>query len=114
MVNYSPTQLDAAFSALADPVRREIVAQLLRGPATVTEVAARFPISLPAISRHVRVLEGAGLLVRRRQGRFHHLHLNAEPLMGAAGWLSVYTDFWEQQIDSLEKFLAEQPEENSG
>ncbi|MCH7663229.1 MAG: winged helix-turn-helix transcriptional regulator [Chloroflexi bacterium] len=113
MVNYSPTQLDAAFSALADPVRREIIARLLQGPATVTEVAEPFPISLPAISRHVRVLEGAGLLVRRRQGRFHHLHLNAEPLKEAADWLGIYEDFWEHQFDALEKFLAEQPKDGN-
>lgn len=112
VVNYSPAQLDTAFSALADPVRREIIAHLLRGPATVTQVAEPFDISLPAISRHVRVLESAGLLVRRKQGRYHHLHLNVTPLRRAAGWLVKYTEFWEGQFDALEKFLAVDGEED--
>ena len=112
MVNYNPGQLDAAFSALADQTRREIVARLLQGPATVMEVTEPFDVSLPAISRHLKVLERAGLLVRRKRGRFHHLQLNAAPLKEASDWLIIYTDFWESQFDALEKFLAEDQEDD--
>ncbi len=105
MVNYPVDTLDPVFAALADPTRRAILARLFEGEATVTEVAEPFTTSLPAVSRHIRVLEVAGLVARRREGRIHHLHLVASPLKNAAEWLERYHQFWETQFNSLEQFL---------
>ncbi len=93
MVKYS-SRLDSTFSALADPTRRAILGRLARGETTVTELAEPFKISLPAISRHLRVLEDAGLLERRKQGRFHRLRLAPAQLEDAAKWLAFYQRFW--------------------
>ena len=107
MVNYSIAQLDPVFAALADPTRRAILLRLSHGEATVTEVAEPFETSLPAISKHIKVLEQAGLVTRRKDGRIHHLRLVASPLKNAAQWLEQYQWFWESQFDSLEQFLNE-------
>jgi DNA-binding transcriptional ArsR family regulator len=105
MVNYSQAALDQAFGALADPTRRAILARLARGEATVTELAAPFRVSLPAVSKHLRVLESAGLLKRQIDGRVHRCRLAAEPMKGAAEWIDTYRVFWESQFDELAKYL---------
>lgn len=99
------TQLNTTFGALSDPTRRAILARLALGDATVTELAEPFAMSLPAISKHLRVLESADLIHRHRRGRVHRLELNAEPLKGAISWIAYYKKFWEAQFDSLESFL---------
>ena len=111
MVNYSDEALDPVFAALADPTRRAILAHLIHGEATVSEVAEPFETSLPAISRHIKVLEEAGLVARRKDGRIHHLHLVAAPLIDAMQWLEQYHWFWESQFDALEQFLEESSDE---
>jgi DNA-binding transcriptional ArsR family regulator len=111
MVNYSERQLNPVFSALSDPTRRAILTRLTRGEATVSQVAKPFGISLPAISKHIKILEEAGLLARRKRGRTHHLHLVAIPLKNAAHWLEQYHWFWESQFDSLESFLKDDSNE---
>src|SRR5689334_20258250 len=108
MVKYPSRTLDTTFHALADPTRRAILARLQQGEATVTEVARPFRISLPAISKHLRVLEKAGLLARTRCGRVHHLRLVAKPLQDVAEWIAHYRQFWEERLDSLELFLRKQ------
>ena len=108
MVNRSAT-LDAVFSALADPTRRRILHGLMAGEAPVGQVARPFRVSAPAISRHLRVLERAGLVRRRKQGRIHQIELNAEPLRRAKDWIETYRKFWESNLDSLARFL-ESPE----
>jgi DNA-binding transcriptional ArsR family regulator len=106
MVNYSPTTLlDATFGALADPTRRAILARLAQGEAMVTELAEPFRVSLPAISKHVRVLESAGLLEREVDGRVHRCRLAARPMKNAAEWIEQYRSFWELQFDALAKHL---------
>jgi len=97
--------LDATFGALADPTRRAILARLARGEAMVTELAAPFAMSLPAISKHLRVLESAGLLQREIDGRVHRCRLAADPMKDAAGWIEQYRAFWDTQFDALEKYL---------
>ncbi len=111
MVNYSAA-LDTTFSALADPTRRAILARLADFPETsVSDLARPFAMSLPAISKHVRVLEGAGLLSRRKQGRVHHCRLVGAPLESANRWIDRYRRFWEQRLDALEHYLRESQEE---
>lgn len=99
--------LDRALAALADPTRRAILASLRRGPATVGEVAAPFPISLNAVSKHIRVLEQAGLVARDVRGREHHLSLDAEPLRDVARFASGYARFWEGRLDALARLFDE-------
>ena len=101
----SQRALDATFAALADPTRRAIVGRLAHGPASAGELAGPFDVSLPAISRHLRVLERAGLLVREREGRLHRCRLGPAPLDEAAKWIGRYRRFWEQQLDALETHL---------
>jgi DNA-binding transcriptional ArsR family regulator len=103
----SPDQLDHTFAALADPTRRAILARLASGEATVTELARPFEISLPAISRHLKVLERAGLIARGREAQWRPRTLQAEPLKEAADWLRQYRRFWEQSFDRLEQFMDE-------
>src|SRR5436189_6055217 len=107
MVKRRVDPLDATFAALADPTRRAIVERLTRGEATVGELAEPFEISLPAISRHLNVLEDAGLLARAKEGRVRHCRLLEEPLRDAFAWIAAYGSFWEGQLDSLSEFLAE-------
>jgi len=110
MVNYSAAVLDATFSALADPTRRAILASLAQRPETsVTELARPYAMSLPAISKHLRVLEDAGLLARRKEGRTHHCRLVAAPMETAAAWIERYQEFWEGRLDALKRYLEETP-----
>lgn len=111
MVNY--TQLDRTFAALADPTRRAIMSRLALGEANVSEIAEPFPMSLPAVSKHLRVLEEAGLLVRRKEGRTHHCNLRTEPLGDAAEWIEEARRFWGKNLDALAQFL-EQPDDGTG
>ena len=107
MVNYQHAALDRTFAALADPTRRAMVARLALGTATAGELARPFALSLPAISKHLKALEGAGLIERRREGRTHHLTLRAERLVDAAGWLEQQTSFWQRSLDRLARTLDE-------
>jgi DNA-binding transcriptional ArsR family regulator len=102
--------LDTAYSALADPTRRAILARLARGEATVGEIAAPFPISGPAISRHLKVLEQARLIARRRHGQSHVCRLNPEGLKSAQEWLDHYRTFWTGAFDRLDAHLKKTPE----
>src|SRR5688572_30355021 len=103
----SGDQLTAVFGALADPTRRAILARLTAGDATVSELAAPFSVSQPAISRHLKVLEEAGLISRRRQATARLSHLEAEPLREATAWLARYQEFWDERYDRLDALLAE-------
>ena len=105
MVNYSTAALDGTFGALSDSTRRAILARLSQGEATVSELAQPFNVSLPAISKHLRVLESAGLLRREIDGRIHRCRLNADPIKNASAWLEQYRIFWESQLDELAKYL---------
>jgi DNA-binding transcriptional ArsR family regulator len=106
MVNHSDS-LDATFHALADPTRRSIVERLSSGEATVGELAEPFEMSLPAVSKHLTVLEKAGLLTRMKDGRVRHCELVEEPLGDAMKWIATYGRFWGDRLGSLERFLAE-------
>jgi DNA-binding transcriptional ArsR family regulator len=100
-------KLDAVFSALADPTRRRIVAQLAQGSATISQLAAPFAMTLPAVSKHLRVLERAGLLRRERDGWYHHCHLEARPLEEAVAFLVRYRSFWETARDQLARYVED-------
>ena len=100
-------QLDVVFRALGDPVRRRIIERLATGPATVSELAEPFNISAPAITRHLKVLEHAGLLVRHKDGRVHHCQLETAPMAAASNWIEHYRAFWKRQFAQLEAFLHE-------
>jgi DNA-binding transcriptional ArsR family regulator len=100
-------QLSVTFSALADPTRRAILARLAEGDATVTELAMPFPITLPAVSRHLKVLERAGLISRNRSAQSRPSSLRAEPLREATAWIETYTEMWESRIDRLEDHLRQ-------
>jgi DNA-binding transcriptional ArsR family regulator len=101
-----PDQLDAVFGALADPTRRAILARLTESDLSVAELAAPFPVSQPAISRHLKVLERAGLISRTRRATARLSHLEAEPLREATAWLVRYRDYWEESHDRLDALLA--------
>jgi len=98
-------QLSATFAALADPTRRAILARLARGEATVNELAAPLPMSLPAVSRHLKVLESAGLVERGRSAQYRPSTLRAEPLKEATDWLETYRIIWEGRFDRLDAHL---------
>lgn len=100
-------QLDATFSALADPTRRAILGRLAGGEASVSELAAPFAISLPAISRHLKVLEQAGLISRGRDAQWRPCRLEADALRDAAGWIDRYRRFWDKSFDRLDGYLAD-------
>ncbi|HEY3056403.1 MAG TPA: metalloregulator ArsR/SmtB family transcription factor [Thermoanaerobaculia bacterium] len=102
LVNYS---LDTTFAALSDPTRRAILARLASGESTISELAEPFEISLPAISRHVRVLEEAGLLIRERDGRMHRCNIDPKPIAAANEWLEEMRRFWESRLDALADYL---------
>ena len=102
----TPTdQLDRTFAALADPIRRSILARLAEGDATVNELATPFEVSLPAISRHLKVLERAGLIVRGREAQWRPSRLAPAPLVDARGWLEARTRTWERRMDRLDAHL---------
>jgi DNA-binding transcriptional ArsR family regulator len=107
MVKRSPGSLDGVFSALADPTRREILIRLSEAEASVTELAEPFEMSLPAVSKHLRVLEDAGLLTREKAGRERRCRLVAESMQDALKWIAQYGRFWEAQFDSLDHVLAD-------
>lgn len=100
-----PDVLSITFAALADPTRRAILERLVKGEASVGELAAPFDMSLPAISKHLKVLENAGLIVRGRDAQWRPCQLTAGPLKAAVDWLEHYRPFWEQSFDRLDKYL---------
>jgi DNA-binding transcriptional ArsR family regulator len=100
-------ELDATFAALADPTRRAILARLAQGEASVAELTEPFDMTQPAISKHVKVLERAGLVSRRRDAQRRMCRLEAEPLRAATGWLAEYRRFWEASFDQLDTLLQE-------
>jgi DNA-binding transcriptional ArsR family regulator len=102
-----PSHLDSTFAALADPTRRAILARLASGEASVTALAEPFMISLPAVSKHLKVLERAGLVVRGRAAQSRPCRLEAAPLKDAARWLDRYRRFWEESFDRLADYLGE-------
>jgi len=99
--------LSITFSALADPTRRAILARLAYGEATVSELAAPFEMSPPAVTKHLKVLQRAGLITQGRQAQWRPCRLEAAPLREANGWLEQYRKFWEQRFDNLEEYLRE-------
>jgi DNA-binding transcriptional ArsR family regulator len=103
----TPDHLDNIFAALANPTRRAILARLARGEATVTELAAPFEMSLPAVSQHLKVLEQAGLIARSREAQWRPCRLEAGPLKEAVAWIEQYRRMWEERLDRLDEFLAE-------
>src|SRR5215831_11524527 len=108
MVQYMTSDhLSGTFAALADPTRRAILARLASGEASVTELAEPFEMSLPAVSKHLKVLERAGLIARGRKAQWRPCRLEAGPLKDAADWLEPYRRFWEQSLDRLDEYLNE-------
>ncbi len=107
----SSAQLDATFGALADPTRRAILTRLALGTTTVGELARPFDVSRPAISKHLRVLEKAGLVHRARDGRLSRCGLDASPMRDAAQWVERYRVFWESQLDALSRYFKPVPGE---
>jgi len=103
----TPDRLSATFAALADPTRRAILARLASGETSVSELAAPFDISLPAVSKHLKVLEGAGLIERGREAQWRPCRLRAGPLKGIADWIEHYRRFWEESFDRLDNYLKE-------
>jgi DNA-binding transcriptional ArsR family regulator len=100
-------QLSATFSALADPTRRAILAKLAKGEATVGDLAKPFDMTLPAVIKHLKVLENAGLVKKERSAQWRPCHLEAKPLKQAAGWIDDYRQFWETNFDRLDDYLQE-------
>jgi DNA-binding transcriptional ArsR family regulator len=105
MGEHQSARLDGVFNALCDPTRRAILARLTDSDARVTDIAADFPISLNSISKHIRMLERAGLLRRSVNGRDHVLSLNAAPLSDAAAWIEHYRRFWEGRLAALDAYV---------
>lgn len=103
----SPDHLTTTFAALADPTRRAILARLTSGQASVTELAEPFDMSMPAISKHLKVLERAGLIARGREAQWRPCRLEASPLKEVEDWLSPYRRFWEQRLQRLDSYLRE-------
>ena len=101
----SSDHLSATFAALADPTRRAILARLASGESSVTEIARPFKISLPAITKHLKVLERGGLIVRSRDAQWRPARLNAEPMKQAVDWLQHYRRHWEESFDRLDEYL---------
>ena len=112
MVNYVDERLDSTFGALADPTRRAILERLSIGESTVTRLAEPFNVSLPAISKQLRVLERAGLLAQQKDGRVRRCRLEAGPMKEAAEWIARYQRFWEAQLDSLAGYLDQLQQED--
>jgi DNA-binding transcriptional ArsR family regulator len=99
--------LSVTFAALADPTRRAILARLAAGECSVGELAAPFEMSMPAVSKHLRVLERAGLVAQRREAQWRHCHIEAGPLKDVADWAEFYRHIWEGRLDRLDKYLQE-------
>lgn len=102
-----PDRLSATFAALVDPTRRAILARLALGESSVQELAQPFEISLPAVSRHLKVLERAGLIARSREAQWRPCRLDAAPLKDVAAWVENYRHYWEQRFDRLDDYLLE-------
>jgi DNA-binding transcriptional ArsR family regulator len=100
-------ELSATFAALADPTRRAILARLVSGERSVTELAEPFDMSLPAVSKHLQVLERAGLITRRRDAQWRHCRIEARPLKEVADWTERYRDLWEARFDRLDAYLQQ-------
>lgn len=99
--------LSDTFAALADPTRRAILARLLTGECSVTELAEPFQMSMPAVSKHLRVLERAGLIARRREAQFRHCRIEPGPLKDVADWMERYREVWEGRLDRLDAYLQQ-------
>lgn len=108
MVEHRDDVLDATFAALSNPVRRDLLARLAHGELTVSELARPYRISLAGVSKHLRVLEGAGLIRREIQGRTHLLSLQADAMMDAVRWLAQYQEFWDSSLDALAAMAREE------
>ena len=106
-------RLSETFGALADPTRRAILARLASGEASVTELASPFAMSMPAISKHLKVLERAGLIVRGREAQWRPCRLRVAPLQDVAGWVDHYRRFWEESFDRLDDYLQEMKAQDS-
>lgn len=106
MVTATQDQLSSTFAALADPTRRAILARLSSGERSVTELAAPFEMTMPAVSKHLKVLERAGLIERGREAQWRPCRLDATPLKGAADWVADYRRFWEERLDRLDDYLT--------
>ena len=107
MVKFQAESLDSTFAALADPTRRAILERLSNGDSSVTALAEPFDVSLPAISKQLRVLERAGLLVQQKDGRIRRCKLEAEPMKEAVDWIAQYRRFWEDKLESLASYLED-------
>lgn len=107
MVKYSDGELDRVFAALADPTRRAILARLSSGDISVTELAAPFEMTLPAVSKHLKVLERAGLVARGRSAQWRPCRIDGRPLREASGWLENYRRFWDARLDRLDDLLKD-------
>lgn len=105
--------LSATLFALADPTRRGLLARLAEGDATVTELAKPFDMSMAAVSKHLKVLEGAGLVSRGREAQWRPCHLEAQPLRAVAAWVEEYRRFWDRNLDSLGDYLKTMPREGA-
>ncbi|MGH1351988.1 MAG: ArsR/SmtB family transcription factor [Methyloligellaceae bacterium] len=105
MVKYESENLDKTFAALADPTRRAIMFQLSRGEQTVTELAEPFDMSMAAVSKHIRILANADLIIQRREGRIRKCSLQSDTLRNASQWMDYYKQFWSGALDSLEQYL---------
>ncbi|WP_335444834.1 ArsR/SmtB family transcription factor [Neobacillus drentensis] len=114
MVNYYKSNLDQVFSVLSDPTRRAIIKELSKGEKTVKKLAEPFDMSLPAFSKHMKVLESAGLVSYRKAGRYKYYYLHQEEFYDAARWLNDLKSFWESQLSSLERYLLNNDEEEGG
>ena len=111
MVKYLSNTLDATFGALADPTRRSILERLIAGEASVTSLAEPFDMSLPAVSKHLRVLEKAGLLTQEKDGRVRRCRMDAGPMKEASDWVGRYRICWEEQLDSLADYIEQMQSE---
>lgn len=107
MVKYYTDTLDVTFMALSDSTRRALLMRLAENECSVSELAEPFDMSLPAISKHLRILENAGLIVRRKEGRRHKFQVDPAPMKDAVAWIEKYRKFWEQRFDALERHLHE-------
>ena len=103
----TPDRLSSTFAALADPTRRAILARLVTGEASVTELAAPFQMTMPAVSKHLKVLERAGLIARGREAQWRPCRLEGEPLRDVAEWMEPYRRFWDESFDRLDDYLQE-------
>jgi DNA-binding transcriptional ArsR family regulator len=112
VVSMSVDQLSTTFAALADPTRRAILARLAAGEVTVNELAKPFPVSLQAVSKHLKVLERAGLVTRGRQAQWRPVRLRGRPMEDASEWLGRYREFWEASFDRLDEQLRTDPKGN--